>query len=85
MLRSCLTKAPTSDQKKISKSPAVRIFGSRRLEDRVSWGAFGRELATIRLSDGREAGAVLVAEGLAKIYGTEGHKSFCLRSHGVQF
>ena len=41
-------------------------------------GAYGRELATIRLADGREAGAVLVTEGLAKIFSTLGHKEWCL-------
>ena len=39
-------------------------------------GKYGRVLATLRLRDGREAGAVLVAEGLASIYG-QGKRDWC--------
>lgn len=47
-------------------------------------GKYRRELATIRLADGREAGEVLVSEGLANWYGIAG-VGFCRRYPGVQF
>lgn len=40
-------------------------------------GRYGRALATIILPDGREAGAVLVHEGLATVYGAPGYKEWC--------
>ena len=48
-------------------------------------GRYGRELATIKLPDGREAGEVLVSEDLAHWYGSLRHKGFCRRYPGVQF
>lgn len=40
-------------------------------------GRYGRALATIILPDGREAGAALVSEGLAKVYRSPGYKEWC--------
>ena len=45
-------------------------------------GRYGRALATIILPDGREAGAVLVSEGLAKWYRAPGWKEWCGRGRG---
>ncbi|MCB8839427.1 hypothetical protein [Aurantimonas sp. VKM B-3413] len=37
-------------------------------------GAFGRALADIRLADGRDAGEVLISEGLAQPWPNEGNR-----------
>lgn len=47
-------------------------------------GKFGRALATILLPDGREAGAVLIYQRVAKIYGSPDSKNWC-RMGPVQF
>jgi endonuclease YncB( thermonuclease family) len=41
---------------------------------------YGRVLATIQLADGREAGEVLVAEGLAEPYGADPATDWCAAS-----
>lgn len=59
--------------------PAAETTKSRRrIPPTGRKGRYGRALlATLILSDGREAGAVLVSEGLAKLYRSYGYTNFC--------
>lgn len=53
------------------------MAGGFTVEPTGERGGFGRDLAFIRLSDGREAGEVLVGEGLAVFYKAEPDGYWC--------
>lgn len=49
------------------------LAGGYRIEWSEEHGSFGRDLVQIRLSDGRQAGPVLIEEGLAQPWPNEGN------------
>jgi len=77
------------DDRKCGRERVVGLRARDRLVDLTAAGftiertgkldRYGRTLAFIRLKDGREAGAVLVAEGLAERYGTRPPTDWCTR------
>ena len=50
------------------------MAGGYRIERAGRAGYYGRDLVTIRLGDGRDAGRVLISEGLSQPWPNEGNK-----------
>ena len=48
--------------------------GGYRIEDSGQTGRYGRDLVTVRLGDGRDAGQVLINEGLSQPWPNDGNK-----------